>query len=167
MLRSLARAAALRAARALLLPELREALDGIEAHTWQDTLDVIGMLVGLERRFLALGAERDGLANRLACAVEMAAQAEHERDALREALGRLAAVRDELTEELAEHLEALEEVRGKLAAEQRQTVRLAAQVAAQQAIAETMQLVAAKMERRAMAAEERLRAAQLAAEGGR
>lgn len=159
-LRTIARAAALRAARQLP-PDARNALDGLR---WlfaghygglAQLPERMGYLVSIERRFLALCDERDGLRNRLACAVEMAAQAEHERDALRL--------------ELAEHLEALEEVRARLAAEQRgaATATLIAQREAQQAIAAEALLVAHRMERRAREAEERLRAAQLAAEGGR
>lgn len=139
-LRHLARAAALRAARALVLPELLATVDS-GRRTWPELLEVLGYLNGLEKRHLALGAERDA-------AVE-------ERDALRL--------------ELAEHLAALEEVRARLAAEQRgaATATLIAQREAQQAIAAEALLVAHRMERRAREAEERLRAAQLAAEGGR
>ncbi len=165
-LRTIARAAALRAARALVLPELRQALDAREARTWDDLIDVCLLLREVDRRMVDLGAGRDQLL--------------HERDALQE--------------ELAEHLDALEEVRARLAAEQRGAALLLAQREAQAAIAESQSKLAhglearlreersqavqvgaqvvkaearaAAAERRAREAEERLRAAQLAAEGG-
>ena len=138
MLRDALRAAALRAARALVLPELLATVDS-GRRTWPELLEVLGYLNGLEKRHLALGAERDA--------------AVAERDALRLELG--------------EHLEALEEVRARLAAEQRGAALLLAQREAQAAIAESQSKLAQGMERRAREAEERLRAAQLAAEGGR
>lgn len=188
-LRTLARGVALRAARALLLPELREALG--EPGSWPELLDVCSHAAGNERRILEQGAERDAAVG--------------ERDALRL--------------ELAEHRQALEEVRGRLAAEQRQTALVLAQRDAQKAIVDaavkvgqglreagerakaaaahcdtlTAKIDAAHVvleaagtaraslvervkeldgwrreaHRRAREAEERLRAAQLAAEGGR
>lgn len=54
MLRDLARAAALRAARSLLLPELAAALDGREVRTWADLMDLLALLGEVDRRLLTL-----------------------------------------------------------------------------------------------------------------
>lgn len=59
MLRSLARAAALRYARRLVLPELRRAIAAAEARTWEELIEHLGYLAGLELRYLDVCQERD------------------------------------------------------------------------------------------------------------